>query len=315
MEYVEFGRTGLRVSKVGLGCGGHSRLGRAYGLSESESVGVVRWAIEHGINYIDTAYSYGTEAIVGQAIRAFDRSALVLSTKVRLDEIVREGRDAEEWITQSLDTSLERLGTDYIDVYHAHGVQVEDLATLRDRLLPVMQRLQAQGRIRFLAISERFAVDTAHEMYRRCPVLDAFDVAMIGFNLLNQSARDAVIPQLRSSGAGIEVMFAVRRALCHPDRFRPLVEQLCDEGVLHREMFQHRDPVEFVFGAADADTMMATAYRYAAHEPGLHTVLCGTGRIEHLEKNINWIRQGPLDDETLERIHALFGRVDSISGN
>ena len=68
MDYRTFGRTGLRVSVVGLGAGGPSKLGRNTGRSEEESIAVARRALELGINYIDTAENYGTEEIVGKAI-------------------------------------------------------------------------------------------------------------------------------------------------------------------------------------------------------------------------------------------------------
>ncbi len=74
-------RTGLSVSVAGLGCGGRSRLGQATGSTEAESVRLVRRALELGVTYVDTARTYGTEAIVGKAL-AGHRSDVVLSSKV-----------------------------------------------------------------------------------------------------------------------------------------------------------------------------------------------------------------------------------------
>ncbi len=68
MDYTTLGRTGLRVSVAGLGCGGNSRLGKADGRSFAESVAVVRRALDLGVNFLDTAAAYGTEEIVGDAI-------------------------------------------------------------------------------------------------------------------------------------------------------------------------------------------------------------------------------------------------------
>ena len=69
MEYVMLGRTGLRVSVAGLGCGGFSRLGLGTGKSNAEAVALVRQALDMGVNLLDTAAAYGTEAIVGEAIK------------------------------------------------------------------------------------------------------------------------------------------------------------------------------------------------------------------------------------------------------
>src|SRR5512133_543518 len=81
MDYVTLGRTGLRVSVAGLGCGGFSRLGLGTGKSEAEAVGLVRLALELGINVIDTASVYGTENVVGEAIKAVPRDRVVIATK------------------------------------------------------------------------------------------------------------------------------------------------------------------------------------------------------------------------------------------
>ena len=85
MEYRQLGRTGLEVSVMGLGAGGPSRLGQRDSLkTEAESIALVRGALDAGINFIDTAEAYGTEAIVGHAIAGRDRDKLVISTKKRL---------------------------------------------------------------------------------------------------------------------------------------------------------------------------------------------------------------------------------------
>ena len=81
MEYTTLGRSGLHVSIAGLGCGGHSRLGTKTGKSEQESIAVVRQALDLGINLIDTAEAYGTEAIVGKALQGVPRDQVVIATK------------------------------------------------------------------------------------------------------------------------------------------------------------------------------------------------------------------------------------------
>ena len=70
MKYTTLGRTGLEVSVAGLGCGGSSRLGLTAGHSEAHCVGVIRRAVELGVNLLDTARNYGTESIVGAALKA-----------------------------------------------------------------------------------------------------------------------------------------------------------------------------------------------------------------------------------------------------
>ena len=74
MDYITFGRTNLRVSVMGLGCGGPSRIGQTAQKSTGESVAMIRQAIDAGVNLIDTAEAYGTEALVGEALRGLDRN-------------------------------------------------------------------------------------------------------------------------------------------------------------------------------------------------------------------------------------------------
>ena len=81
MQTTILGRTNLTVSRMGLGAGGHSRIGRNAGLTDAQSADLVRRALDHGVNFIDTAEGYGTEAIIGQALQDRDRTSVVLSTK------------------------------------------------------------------------------------------------------------------------------------------------------------------------------------------------------------------------------------------
>ena len=85
MEYADLGKTGLRVSRAGLGCGGYSRLGMAKGGSEESAEAVVRRALDLGINFFDTARAYGTESVVGRALRG-RRHDVVISTKTMFRE-------------------------------------------------------------------------------------------------------------------------------------------------------------------------------------------------------------------------------------
>ena len=81
MEYVTLGRTGLEVSVAGLGCGGFSRLGLGTGKSEAEAVALVHQAFDLGVNLFDTAAVYGTEEVLGKALKGLPRDRVVIATK------------------------------------------------------------------------------------------------------------------------------------------------------------------------------------------------------------------------------------------
>ena len=104
MEYTILGRTGLRVSVMGLGCGGVSRLGQKTGKSETDSIALVHHALDQGINFIDTAEAYHTEEIVGKALSGFRRKSVVLSTKASMfrNNALITPRDLVEAVESSL---------------------------------------------------------------------------------------------------------------------------------------------------------------------------------------------------------------------
>ena len=185
MEYTTLGRTGLKVSVMGLGCGGFSRIGQATGKTEEESIAIVKHGLNSGINFIDTAEIYQTEKIVGKAIEGFNREDLVLSTKKSTWGNIKTNK-----VIKSFEKSLKNLGTDYIDIYHLHGVILKDYDYLYSEVVPILLEIRDQGKIRFLGITERFNPDPHHGMLQRALQDDIWDVMMVGFNILNQSARN-----------------------------------------------------------------------------------------------------------------------------
>jgi aryl-alcohol dehydrogenase-like predicted oxidoreductase len=313
MDYTTLGRTGLRVSVAGLGAGGHSRLGQAYGASRAESVAVVKRALDLGINFIDTAIVYGTEDLVGEGIRGH-RDKVVLSSKA----LVRQDRAESALIsaadfTRRLEQSLARLGTDYIDIYSLHGLMLDEIDHARWVILPALLEARDAGKIRFVGLTERFIVDTAHVMLEEALKDDVWDVVMVGFNLLNPSARTRVFPVTRQKRIGVQNMFAVRRALSDTKALQEALAQAHAAGQLDLGALDRRDPLGFL--RAHATSLIEAAYRFCRHEPGVDVVLTGTGKIDHLEANVTAINGPPLPPTALEQLASLFGKVDCISGN
>ena len=311
---VVLGRTGLEVSVAGLGCGGHSRLGQTYGSTVEESADVVRHAVDQGVTFVDTARAYGTEEIVGLALQDGRRDQVVLSSKAPIRGDDRGPMSAPD-LRASVEQSLRRLRTDTIDVFHLHGVPDALYDHCVQELVPEMVRLRDEGKIRYLAISEQFGRDTGHVMLQRATADDCWDVMMVGFNLLNPSARERVFPATQQRGIGTLIMFAVRRALSDPEELRRVVADLVDRGEVDAASVDLEDPLGFVVRDGAADSVVEAAYRYTRFEPGAHVVLTGTGKIAHLDENLASLSKGPLPQACLERLDAIFGRVDSVSGN
>lgn len=314
MDMITLGRTGLDVSVAGLGCGGHSRLGQSYGASEAESVAVIHRALDLGINLIDTAQLYGTEDIVGRALKG-RRDGAVLSTKampVHEDRPIKAKR-----LRNAVEKSLKRLRTDHVDLFFVHGMKVGNLYHTREVIVPELRSLQEAGKIRFLAASEAFASDHGHDALGQS--LDAgddwYDVLMVGHNPFNPSARDRVFAATEDREIGILVMFVVRKALASSEGVRRVVTGLIERGEINPADVDQDDPLGFLLQDGGASSLTEAAYRFARHEPGCHVVLTGTGSVDHLAQNVASINGPPLPADHLQRLDKLFGHLDSVTGD
>lgn len=159
MEYVKFGSTGLEVSRLVLGCmsfGDPARGAHPWTLDEDSSRGLIRQALEAGINFLDTANSYSdgtSEEIVGRAIRDFARrDEIVLATKVfnRMRPGANGAGLSRKAIFQEIDASLKRLGTDYVDLYQIHRW---DDATPIEETMEALHDVVKAGKARYIGAS------------------------------------------------------------------------------------------------------------------------------------------------------------------
>ena len=314
MEYTTLGRTGLRVGVAGMGCGGPSRIGmRDDPQSVHRAVRLIRQAMDLGVNFIDTAQNYGTEEAVGKAIAGVPRDRVVISTKKTLPSM--DEADPEREVERGLERSLRLLGTDYVDVYHLHGVEPKDYQFARDRLMPAMRRLKEQGKIRAIGVTEGFVVDSAHSVLQQGLHADLWDVVMVGFSLLNPSARKTVLPLAKTRNVGVLNMFAVRRGLSQPERLRQICAELIAKKQVAKEVLDGGDPLRFLLDESDAATIPEAAYRFCRHEPGIDIVLFGTGNPDHLNENVSAILKPPLPQSVRDRLQTIFGDLDHLTGN
>jgi len=143
MEYTTLGRTELKVSVAGLGCGGFSRLGLSTGGTEASAIAIIHAALDHGVNLLDTAAPYGTEDVVGKAIKSVPRDSVVIATK---SSVIRGGeRWTPERVVASLDNSLRELGIDCIDVFQLHAVPPSGYDYVRDVIAPALLKEKERG--------------------------------------------------------------------------------------------------------------------------------------------------------------------------
>jgi aryl-alcohol dehydrogenase-like predicted oxidoreductase len=171
MEYVRFGSTGMKVSKICLGCmtyGVPERGAHPWTLDEEQSRPFIRRALVLGINFFDTSNSYSdgtSEEIVGRALRDFaQRDEVVIATKgfFPWGDRPNQGGLSRKAIMAAIDASLRRLGTDYIDLYQIHRWDYE---TPIEETLEALHDVVKAGKARYLGASSMYAWQFAQALY------------------------------------------------------------------------------------------------------------------------------------------------------
>lgn len=310
MEYTTLGRTGLKVSVAGLGCGGNSRAGIGTGKSAAEAADIIRAALDLGVTYIDTARNYGTEPVVGMALKGVPREKVVISTKSTIR--IEGERITPAQLAAHLDQSLQHLGTDYTDIYFLHGVALRDYEYARDVLTPAILKERDKGKFRWLGITEPAANDPEQSTMRRAVDDPHWDVMMLAFHIMHQTARSHIFPKTQPACTGTAMMYAVRNIFSKPGLLQATVRDLIDSDALAADGIEPGDPLGFLLHEGGAESIIDAAYRFARHQPGADTVLFGTGNVDHLKANIESVLRPPLPEADVARLHTLFGHLTGV---
>ncbi len=320
ITYRPLGRTGLNVSTLSMGSGGHNRLGQSSDppLTEPEMHRLVHRVFDLGINLFDTSPGYlESEAILGRAFRTMPRDRFFVSTRV-----VLSGRDEGNHtffatpaeITESIETSLRHLNLDEIDVALIAATERAGFDHQLNELLPVLERLCQQGKIRFLGSSETALSDGAHAWLRAALPTGKLDVIMIAHSMLNQSAQLTVFPYCREHDVGIMNIFSVRNIFKDPSRLAITIEELQRHELLD-ETIDPGSPFDFLLVDPEIDSLVEAAYRYVVYTEGVTTAVCSAVTLDKIEQNIRSIAKGPLPEMYVKQINRLFGHLSEPVGN
>ncbi len=294
MEVREFGKTGLGVSRLGLGLAEFTRHGESY--SDLRNAGrVLNNALDGGINFLDTAACYGeTEEMIGGSV-AHRRAEYTLATKCGH---VIGGASGEEWsakvIEQSIDRSLKRLRTDHVDLVQLHSCSVEVLE--RGEAIEAMLRAREAGKTRFVGYSgdnedARWAVDSGH-----------FDSLQTSYNLVDQHARTkGLFEAARSNGLGVIVKRPVANGVW---RRAASPYQYADEYFRRARTVQDMGPIE-----DEPEDPHLTAMGFVLAQSEVDTVIVGTRNADHVVSNIDMVESRLPISEAAAELRRRFEEV------
>ena len=309
MKYRILGKTGLKVSLASFGTGGPSQFGQHKGLEQGQQTALVRRCVDLGVNLFDTHEGYGdSERILGEALRGVSRDSYHIVTKWSHHSDGGAGRDAAAF-TESLERSLKRLNTDYVDVLMIHGPLADEYDSVVERFVPTLERLQQQGKVRFKGFSTRYIADPAQEIVphalHRSPEL--WDVVMLKYGILNQiMAKEALLAV--EHNIGVLNMASVRIKLPVPALLEELIAEWKEIGYIGHDSVPAKDPLGWLVHG-DVDSVVSAAYKFGADHPAVASVITGTSSLQHLERNIAALEEPRLPEEDSARLKCLFGDI------
>jgi aryl-alcohol dehydrogenase-like predicted oxidoreductase len=324
LKYKLLGNTGMRVSTICLGTG-------PFGVAplEHDAIRLVHHALDVGVNFIDTANSYGNftrldragapaaserssaEEIVGKALKG-RRDEVVVATKVR--EVVGTGvldvGLSRRHVMQQVERSLRAMQTDYIDVYHLHG---PDKDTPIEQTLKTMDDLVRQGKVRYFGLSNfsawrmTNAIGTARLLNTELPV-----VHQIGYNLVQRSAEQDIIPACEHFGLSVSTYGSLNggllagtsvleRAIVGLQRFREDKSQPVPFAETELEAAKHLEQLAAKWGHDPAHLALAWLMSRKMHA----SAIIGPETIAELDASVP-ATDLELDAEQLAELDALL---------
>ncbi|GGA30187.1 aldo/keto reductase [Paenibacillus physcomitrellae] len=288
MEKRQYGNTGMEVSVLGFG---GAEIGR--GVSEQEVERLLHSALDAGLNVIDTAECYGdSEELIGKVLGG-RRNDFYLFTKCGHASGLEGGDWKPSMLETSIDRSLKRLKTDYVDVIHLHSCSEEVLR--QGEVIEVLQKAKQAGKIRFIGYSgdskdAAFAIQTG--------VFDSFETSV---NIADQESVELTIPKAKEKGMGIIAKRPIANAAWTYDSL--------DEQAYPYVYWKRLGELKYDFLEQDIKQAVQTALRFTLSVPGVDTAIVGTNKPNRWQENAELLAEGLLSSEVFERIRNRWREV------
>jgi aryl-alcohol dehydrogenase (NADP+) len=327
MEYTNLGSTGLKVSRICLGCMTYgSKKWRDWVLDEEASRPFLRRALELGINFFDTAdvYSLGvSEEILGRAMKDFGppRDQVVIATKVYgvMGDAPNQRGLSRKHIHHAIDDSLRRLRTDYVDLYQIHRF---DPTTPIEETLQALDDVVKAGKALYLGASSMYAWQFAEMLFKADEMGTSKFVSMQNhYNLIYREEEREMMPLCRAKGVGVIPWSPLARGFLTGNR-KPKDQGSGDTARAKSDDFARQLYFEQSdFTVVDRVTEIAqkrgvpnaqVALAWLLQQPGVTAPIVGASKMNHLEDAVNAINV-KLSEEELKalgepyRPHAVLG--------
>ncbi len=317
MDYVRLGSSGLKVSRICLGCmsfGG----GADWMLPEQPSLAIVRKALDLGINFFDTAnvYSEGeSEQILGRALRAFavKREDVVIATKLfhPMGSGPNQRGLSRKHVFQAIDASLHRLGLDYVDLYQIHRF---------DRETPIEETLEAltdvikAGKVRYIGASTMAAYQFAKLLYRADQLRLARFISMQNnYSLLYREEEREMIPLCREEGIGLIPYSPIGGGLLAGSRRTGTVRS---HSPMARDRFNRKADEAVIDAVAAVATQRGVAAAQVAiawllAQPGVSSPIVGATKAAHLEDSVKAVGFR-LSEEEVAKLEGAYETMAAL---
>lgn len=294
MDYRGLGKSGLKVSEIGLGT-------NAFGsrADEQTSISIINHALELGINFIDTAEMYTkgqSEEIIGKAIKG-NRSSFVIATKFghRASVGSKERGGSRNYIMNAVDLSLKRLNTDYIDLYYLH---FPDNETPIEETIRTMNSLVDSGKIRYLACSNLAAWQLCEALWTSTiHNLESFIAVQSKYNMLERSIEKELVPCCKRYGVGVIPWGPLASGFLTGkyQRNQEIPARFTGTNSIYGDAFTNTNFDKLteleVFAKERGHSLVELAIAWLLSHPWLGSVIAGATKVEQLSANAaaaNW---------------------------
>ena len=311
MQLRNLGRSGLRVSEVGLGCNNFADR------SDFEaSRRVIDAAVDHGVNFFDTADVYGrrggSEDYIGQILGAERRQKIVLATKfsIAMDDEGRLAGGSRAYVIQAVEASLRRLRTDWIDLYQLH---MPDPQTPIEETLRALDDLVRQGKVRYIGCSNLSAWQLVEaDWTARSIGSSRFISASNQYSLVRRDAEKDILPVARKYGIGFLPYFPLASGMLtgkyKPDAPPPPGTRFDTTPRLAKPYADAYGAVERLaeFARQRGRSLLELAFSWLLAEPAVASVIAGATSAAQVEQNVraaNWALL-PEDLAEIDRLTA-----------